>query len=314
MIVSVVVITYNSSKTVISTLESILNQTYGSQNIELIISDDASTDDTVKVIQDWLSLYKNSFYKVLLNTNSINLGVSGNINTGWKIASSQWIKSIAGDDLLDEKCIELNVNYVKENLDCKILFSKIKSFGQANIITPTLQDLKFFTKNSKQQYNWLSFSSFNIAPSSFINTNLLKEVNYADEKYRMIEDLPLWLKITKAGYKLHFLNVITVYYRVDESVSFSNQKFINKDFTRDLAQVHNDHRQGFLKNPFIEWLIMERLIQYKLMLLISNVTNNNKGIITNLSTNLIRILRPGHAIQKLIVRANGIIKNKNSDN
>ena len=49
-LVSVVVITYNSSQTVVETLDSIKTQTY--QNIELIVSDDCSSDNTVEVVQN----------------------------------------------------------------------------------------------------------------------------------------------------------------------------------------------------------------------------------------------------------------------
>ena len=48
MIVSVTVISYNSSATIIDTLESIVSQSVGANNIELIVSDDCSSDDTLK--------------------------------------------------------------------------------------------------------------------------------------------------------------------------------------------------------------------------------------------------------------------------
>jgi len=54
--VSVAVITYNSAETVLETLDSIATQTYGTENIELIISDDASTDKTVHVIDEEKSI------------------------------------------------------------------------------------------------------------------------------------------------------------------------------------------------------------------------------------------------------------------
>lgn len=55
-LVSVSVITYNSAKTVLETLESIKAQTY--QNLELIVSDDCSTDNTVELCRNWIEQNK----------------------------------------------------------------------------------------------------------------------------------------------------------------------------------------------------------------------------------------------------------------
>ena len=63
-LVSVIVITYNSSKFVLETLESIYNQTYS--NIELIISDDCSSDETINICQNWLYKNKNRFKNIEL--------------------------------------------------------------------------------------------------------------------------------------------------------------------------------------------------------------------------------------------------------
>ena len=61
-LISVCVITYNSSGTVIETLDSILTQTYGAENIQLIISDDSSLDTTTLVVESWLKTHSNKFY------------------------------------------------------------------------------------------------------------------------------------------------------------------------------------------------------------------------------------------------------------
>ncbi len=52
-LVSVCIITYNSAKFVVEALESIKSQTY--KNIELIISDDCSTDNTIELCKQWIS-------------------------------------------------------------------------------------------------------------------------------------------------------------------------------------------------------------------------------------------------------------------
>ena len=64
--VSIIVITYNSAKYVLETLESARAQTY--QNIELIISDDGSQDNTVEMCKDWLSENNKCFVSTELLT------------------------------------------------------------------------------------------------------------------------------------------------------------------------------------------------------------------------------------------------------
>ena len=59
MLVTVVVVTYNSSKYVLETLDSIFEQTY--KNIELIITDDGSSDNTVELCREWLTHYGDRF-------------------------------------------------------------------------------------------------------------------------------------------------------------------------------------------------------------------------------------------------------------
>ena len=70
-LVSVTVITYNSSKTVLETLDSIKAQTY--QNLELIVSDDCSTDDTVELCRNWIEQNKERFVRTELLTVEKNL-------------------------------------------------------------------------------------------------------------------------------------------------------------------------------------------------------------------------------------------------
>ena len=77
-LVTVAVIAYNSSKTVVETLDSIKNQSY--QNLELIVSDDGSTDDTVTVCENWIANHQARFIRTELITVAKNTGTSANIN------------------------------------------------------------------------------------------------------------------------------------------------------------------------------------------------------------------------------------------
>src|SRR5690606_12047202 len=106
-LVSVVVITYNSAKYVLATLESIKAQTY--QNIELIVSDDCSNDDTVEICRSWMVENCERFIRTELITTEKNKGIPANCNRGVTASQGLWIKIIAGDDLLLPNCISHNV-------------------------------------------------------------------------------------------------------------------------------------------------------------------------------------------------------------
>lgn len=280
MIISVAVITYNSSSTVKQTLNSILNQDYNSKNIELVISDDASKDNTVSTIESWIFDNEKEFSNIKFLKNQENLGVSANFNEACKACTSEWIKPIAGDDILESNCIRENFNYIDNNKDCKVLFSKMRWFGSVDKVTPEVHNINFFSQTSAQQNKRLKYFSFNFAPTGFINRKALESIGYANEAYRTIEDLPLWLKFTSAGYKLYFLDCITVNYRVGDSISMSNSQHINFAFLDDLIAINKEGASSFIKSPKQELIRREQLILYKSNRLVGKLFKNRKNKVT----------------------------------
>ena len=297
MKVSIAVITYNSASTITDTLNSILKQDYGSENIELIISDDASTDCTVSIVKKWLDENSSSFFFTNFLESSINKGVSANINQAWKATSCKWVKSIAGDDLLKRRCISQNVEYVAKNPKCKIVFSKMETFGLSSKIIPTDYEIKFFEKNSREQNNYLKIFSFNMAPSAFISKEALEHVGFANEKYKMIEDLPLWLKMTETGYKLSFMNEVTVEYRLEESITVSKDKYLNIPFSYDLISLYKDQLPSAFSHPFIKVVVLERLGHLYFKLAIAKISKNKRSKYTDILNNVSWIFRPIHFLQ-----------------
>ena len=75
-------------------------------------------------------------------------------------------------------------------------------------------------------------------PLFFCEKAFLEEMGLYDERFRMLEDYPMWLKMTKAGHRLHFVNVPTVSYRISGS-SISNsagQRVVNEGYFRCYRQ------------------------------------------------------------------------------
>lgn len=93
MLVSIVLATYNGEKYLEEQLNSIFNQTYN--DIEIIICDDASTDNTVTIIKRFANLYKNISYYLHEN----NIGVNQNFTTGFLKAKGEFIAIADQDDI-----------------------------------------------------------------------------------------------------------------------------------------------------------------------------------------------------------------------
>lgn len=221
-LVSVVVVTYNSSQFISEALESVLKQTW--QNIELIITDDCSEDSTVEICKKWLHYNKHRFINTLLLKSEKNAGVSANANRGLFAAKSEWIKFLAGDDALKPTCIEDNISWITEHPEVKVLFSKIEvyrdNFEPHNFITTTpdgnnnTQSIMAQCRSAESQHNMLLRSDkIHFSPSVFLHREPIVLLGGFDERFEFLEDYPLWLKLTKNGHKLWFMDKVTVNYR-----------------------------------------------------------------------------------------------------
>lgn len=126
-LVSVVVVAYNSSKTILETLDSIFAQTYSP--LELIIADDASTDDTAAIAREWIDAHRSRFVRTELVIAEKNGGISANCNRGCSRAQGDLMKSIAADDILLPNCITDNVDFMNTHPEATVVFSKIREFS-----------------------------------------------------------------------------------------------------------------------------------------------------------------------------------------
>ena len=220
-LVSVVVITYNSSSTVLETLDSIKNQDY--PNVELIVADDCSKDDTVGIVRNWLSAYGSRFVCSELVASSKNTGVSGNLNRGWRKAHGEWVKPIAGDDLLLPDCLSVNVAQARSNPHVKTIFSRARFFGDPDICKKYSSfGYGIFGLNNREKYLYLLTDNCIIAPAAFVSRAYLESVGGYNEDIPFIEDWPFWIKMFKDNNDVAFLNRETVRYRMAPSLSLGD--------------------------------------------------------------------------------------------
>ncbi len=220
---TVAVATYHSSPWIVETLESIYNQTY--PNLALVVSDDCSADDTVAIIRDWVAQERvqSRFQKVQVITTPVNTGVSANCNRCLEVTPSDWLKFLGGDDILFPNCIEDNMAFVDENPKANIIFSQIMlyqdRFEEKNYMKTTPEqfpeNLMRDALDAKDQYQLLLVSDrIHYTPSFFSKKQALLKVGGYDEWNRMVEDYPMWLKLTASGERLYYFHKVTVGYRI----------------------------------------------------------------------------------------------------
>lgn len=220
-VVSIIIVTYNSAKYVLETLESTLTQTYN--NIELIITDDGSADNTVEICEKWIEKNSIKFFRIELITVSKNTGIPSNFNRGNKKAKGKWIKIIAGDDVLLPTCIEDNIEFVTKNLSHFVFSLPIYINDKSEILEYSVQHKQFLENDSfydldaNGQFIHLITKDIPMNPPTlFYKRKTLEELGGFDENHKN-EDYPLYLKATNLGYKMEFFYKHTVKYRIHDS-------------------------------------------------------------------------------------------------
>jgi len=261
-LVAVPVVTFNAAAFVEETLESIYHQTY--KNIQLIISDDCSKDNTVEIVEKWCSQarVKERFAAIKLVTVPKNTGVSSNCNRCIKASDAEWIKFIAGDDILLPNCIEDNVKFVATYNEAKIIFSQIHVFQDTfeptnfvksipNSYPDNLMDSSF---TANDQFRILLQSDrINYTPSYFFNRQAIEKVGDYDEDNKLVEDYPMWLKLTKSGERLHYFHTATVGYRIhSKATNNSGEHLLFKPSVINSYKVRKKYA-----HPYLPWEIVK---------------------------------------------------------
>ncbi|MDV7140119.1 glycosyltransferase [Maribacter sp. TH_r10] len=283
-LVSIIVVTYNSAKYVLETLESAKDQTY--THCELIITDDGSKDDTLQICSHWLAENKDNFVRTELIRVEKNSGIPANCNRGLKAAQGSWIKLIAGDDMLLPTCISDCLAYTNEN-NVAVLAGQMQPFSvdsngteKLHPLLPLGQFIPFFALNANQQNKYLLKGSFNFAPTVFFNKAILDEVEGFDERYRFFEDLPMWLKLTSRGHKINYNNTCLVKYRINHDSMVNREKdFYNPTF----MQCMWDFRKTYVYPKIGFWNILyyqEELVFWCKYLIIIHLLKNKRNNLT----------------------------------
>lgn len=248
-LVSVVVISYNSGKYIEETLDSIYNQSY--ENIELIISDDGSADTTVLLANNWLEQKKQRFVNSAVLEVIENTGISSNLKRGIVSSSGEWIKSIAADDILTPDCVETYIAAANNSSEeCFISNLTVLQDGKLSDYTVWQKYVDEFDALSvaqKSMYYTIN-SIFLHTPSLFLKRNLFDRFRLIDEKYKLLEDQPLFFGLLRNGINIVLLKAVTVIYRKHDS---NLTVTASKGFLKNLDMAFDEYKKPVLETFFL---------------------------------------------------------------
>lgn len=228
-LVSVVIPTYNRSSTIIRCIESVIQQSY--KNIEIIVVDDASTDNTESVIQKYITLNNFNYLKL-----ASNLGGAEARNIGINKSNGDYIAFQDSDDewMLDK--LEKQMLYFNQN-DVDIVFSKIKRISNlGESIFPKLNVIESLNMATLLQVNYIG------TPSAVIKKQKLIEVSGFDKTLPRLQDWDLFIRLSKNASFYMIPEVLCNAYLQDNSIT-NNPQALVKTLTIFANKYKNDINQ-----------------------------------------------------------------------
>ena len=194
-LVSICIPTYNVEKTVINTVQSILNQTY--HNLEIIIVDNDSTDDTLNLLRK----FKDSRIKSYKNNK--NIGGEASFSKCVKLANGEYIAVFHADDLYMPDIVQKQVQVFQDNSSIGAVFTMAtrindcgKLIGEDKL--PVELKYKIFFYFPEIFLSILRNGNFLLCPSAMVKSKIYKElVPFNEDKFKTSADLDIWLRILK---------------------------------------------------------------------------------------------------------------------
>lgn len=186
-LVSIITPSFNQGKFLKQTIQSITNQDY--QNIEYIIIDGGSTDNSVDIIRK----HRN---KISYWVSEPDRGQAHAINKGLSIANGEIVGWLNADDLLLPKTVSLIIQAFRENPHVDVVYGHLDRIDENGklIHTPTLPKDK--VEFSRQLIVGECIVN---QPGSFWRKQMIEKVGYLDESLHYGLDYDYWIRIAIAG-------------------------------------------------------------------------------------------------------------------
>ncbi|MBW9173893.1 glycosyltransferase [Clostridium estertheticum] len=256
-LVSVLVLSYNNLKYLNECLNSIFEQNY--PYIEIIISDDFSSDFNKDEIEKFIiDNKKENIVSYVINQNSSNLGIVKNLNNAISLATGNYFINIACDDVLFDGGVISSIVKCFSDSNYLVLAGFVAQYDEqlkgCLLTTPTWQYIKYTYGNPIDCYKKLCAGNFIPSPGMAYKRELINRYGMYDEEYRLLEDYPRWLYLTRNGCSIGFLQRNIVKYRTGG---------ISSNRNAEIDKIYNDDLELVRKKEILPYLDSIKDVNYK---------------------------------------------------
>lgn len=197
-LVSIILPTYNGSRFIKDSIESIINQTY--KNWELIIINDCSTDNTLNICKE----YAKNDNRIKIFTNETNKKLPASLNIGFEKACGEYLTWTSDDNMYKENAINYMVEYLEKHLNVDFISSDFDYVDENNIFINTQMD-------RYPNRNLYILPRFNVVGACFMyRREIINKVGKYDESQFLCEDYDYWFRIALCC-NMAFLNNVNLY-------------------------------------------------------------------------------------------------------
>jgi glycosyltransferase involved in cell wall biosynthesis len=244
--ITVIIPAYNHEKFVKQAIMSVVNQTYGFDNIQLLTVDDCSSDSTSKILEELSKKY--GFRNVI---NSVNQGVVKNLNLMLNEAEGKYVALCASDDYWDEQKLENQVSLMESLGD---------EFGMCHTIASVIDEYDNFVFYQDRGIEFqecifpkILIDNAIVAPSVLIRKEVFDKVGLFDENI-LFEDRDMWIRIAQS-YKIAFVNEPLVFRRQHINNLGRNKTIFYEVMNRLFDKYYDDYRNNNLINHFHYYML-----------------------------------------------------------
>lgn len=231
-LVTIAIPSYNHGKYVQDAIKSALNQTY--ENIELIIIDDGSTDNSVENIKELLSQCEERFVRFEFRHRA-NQGLCNTLNEALEWAKGQFFCTLASDDIMFPEKTNLQIEAFQIDTEIACICGGNHSINTRNQIIKTNVN-----NYSEYEFHQIFMHRFDLpASSQMIKTAILREVGGFNPNTK-VEDWDLWLKLSKLGKKIIYIPHALIGYRTHESNISKNLELMHQEVLKVVDQYQNE--------------------------------------------------------------------------